>query len=93
MEKDVKPILVAHTNNFFRRHLTIEKTFFLLLDGHSSRVGYKWLDTAMGQTLEVVQLPTNTTHFLQPCDSDINMTFKKAIKNECHYLGLFNVLI
>lgn len=57
MEKDVKPILVAHTNNFFRRHLTIEKTLLLLLDGHSSRVGYKWLDTAMGQTSRLSNCP------------------------------------
>lgn len=55
------------------------------LDGQSSREGYECLQMCKENKCEIVQSPSNTTHFLQPCDQDVNRSFKKSMRT---YRGL-----
>lgn len=42
--------------------------------------------------IEVVQSPANTSHFLQPCDSTINKTFKKTTRKKRDLLNSISLL-
>lgn len=52
-----------------------------MLDGHASRKGWEWIDKSIDLNIEVVQNPTNTSHFVQICDSEINKMFKKSCQD------------
>lgn len=58
----------------------MEKAIVLFLDGHASRNGLKWIEEAQKCNIEIILLPANTTHFLQPCDNDLNKTFQRVIR-------------
>ena len=60
----------------------------LFLDRLSSHVTDENLKQFLGTNINMVFFPANTTHFLQPCDSDIFTNFKKQI-----YLKLSDNLI
>ena len=51
----------------------------MTLDGHSSREWYEWLELCKHKKCEIVQSPSNTTHFSQPCDQSVNSSFKKGM--------------
>lgn len=53
----------------------------LLIDNHISRVSGNALELARGKNISVLTLPSNTTHFLQPCDSHANALFKRGFDN------------
>lgn len=78
MDVDVIPFVVDHINAHAKRRPG--ESLLLLLDGHKSRGGIRWIEKCMETNIEVVQLPANTTHFLQPCDDKINKTFQVAVR-------------
>ena len=78
MEKRLISHVVKHIDRFVRKEVPAELPFCMTLDGHSSREGYEWLELCKQKKYEVVQSPSNTTHFLQSCDQDVNSAFKKA---------------
>lgn len=81
MEKDLIRHAVGHLNKFVRQVVPQEKPYCLTLDGHSSRGGIDWLKYCNDVGCEVVQSPSDTSHFLQPCDRRVNKTFKRAIRD------------
>ena len=69
----------------------------LILDGHASLNSLEWLQYGSENNVEIVRLPANTIHFLQPCDQAINRVFKQSIRaardellSNCH-IGFANV--
>lgn len=60
MQKDFIPTSAAR-NKSGRRIL-------LILDGHNSHCTYKFIALAEKHKIEVICLPSHTTHALQPCD-------------------------
>lgn len=41
-----------------------------------------------GGNIEVVQLPNNTTHFLQSNDQDTNLTLNRAVRASVNYVAI-----
>ena len=80
MEMSVIENVIAHIQKHYRHIVPPRKKLCLLLDGHSSRNGIKWLQAAREANIEVVQAPSNTSHFLQPNDDAVNRVFKKAVR-------------
>ena len=72
--------LIQHFNKHVRKYVFSENSYCLTLDGHSSRKGFAWLEYCQRVSCEVLQLPSDTTHFLQPCDQKINKSFKRSLK-------------
>lgn len=68
---------MRHLNNFVRTIVPPGLAYCVSLDGHKSRCAFGWLDFCKKNSIEVVQTPANTSHFLQPCDADVNRTFKR----------------
>ena len=64
-----------------------DKRVCLVLDGHSSRKGWHWLQKCVNHDIEVVQSHTNNSHFLQPCDADMNKTFHKSVRKTIAFLS------
>ena len=80
MEINIIYHVISHIQKHFRIKVPSHKNLCLLLDGHSSRNGIKWLKAAKSANIVVVQAPNNTSHFLQPNKDAVNWNFKRAIK-------------
>jgi len=80
MEKRLISFAVDHIARAARKSISPSDTFCLTLDGHSSREGWEWLENAKSHKCAVVQSPSDTTHFLQPCDQDVNKFYQKAVR-------------
>ena len=80
-EKRLIKLIIEHVNGFVRRFVPENKRFCLTLDGHKSRNGIDWLHYCEEVGCEVVQLPSDTSHFLQACDNKVNKTFKTSIRS------------
>ena len=78
---DTMPHIIEHIDKFVRKAVPRENAYILFLDGHGSRKGIEWIEKARTHNIEVVVLPANTTHFLQPCDNQINKSFQKAVRD------------
>lgn len=72
--------VIEHVNKFVRKYVCPEQKYCLTLDGHSSRNGYVWLEFCRKLRCEVLQLPSDTSHFLQPCDRKVNKFIKRNVK-------------
>ena len=87
-------LVIENVNNFVRTILPESTAYCLTLDGHRSRNGYAWLDFCRRVGCEVVQLPSDTTHFLQPCDRTDNKVIKQSAKkyrDKLAFLGSVNL--
>ena len=81
LEKRLIKFVIEHVNRYVRKFFLAEDAYCLTLDGHSSREGWQWLQQCKNFNCAVVQSPSRTTHFLQPCDQQINKLYKKAMRN------------
>jgi len=54
----------------------------LILDGHGSHVTLKALEQAMAFGLDMITLPSHTSHALQPLDVSCFKPFKTTFKKE-----------
>ena len=81
MEMRIIRHLIEHINTFVRSIVLPSAAYCLTLDGHASRNGYAWLEYSKRVGCEVVQLPSDTSHFLQPCDRKVNKELKRAVKD------------
>ena len=81
MEKRLIKFVIEHGNRYVRKFVLAEDAYCLTLDDHSSREGWQWLQQCKNFDCAVVQSPSSTTHFLQPCDQQINKLYKKAMRN------------
>lgn len=78
---DILVAFVQHLVNCGRSNLNTALQHVLLLEGHASRKGTKWLGIYLKKKCEVLQSPSTTTHFLQPCDQQASKTFQKAMRS------------
>lgn len=89
MEKRIIKLVIEHINKFVRQCLLPNLAYCLTLDGHKSREGTQWLEYCNEVKCEVVQSPSDTSHFLQPCDRKVKKTMKESIRNNrdlmCRY--------
>ena len=81
MEMRLLKNLVTHINCFVRQHISEDIPYVLTLDGHLSRNRYAWLDYCEKVKCEVIQLPSNTSHFLQPCDRNVNKQLENVVRS------------
>lgn len=81
MEQSLMKLVIEHVNRFVRKFVPAEKSYCLTLDGHSSRGGIDWLNYCKDVGCEVVQSPSDTSHFLQSCDKKVNKTFNGAVRD------------
>ena len=86
MDSSVISFAIHHLATHGRRLVGHNKRFVLLLDGHGSRKGVEWLDVSLENDISVVQSPANTSHFLQPCEQDINKMFQRAVRSTKDFL-------
>ena len=54
----------------------------LILDGHGSHVGLETMQLAASMGLDIVTIPSHTSHALQPLDVNCFKPFKSAYKKE-----------
>ena len=80
MEMRIIPLFMRHLNMFVRKYVPKENEYLLFLDGHSSRKGIERLELAQIFKCVVFQSPANTSHFLQPCDQNVNKTFQTTLR-------------
>lgn len=80
MDMTVLPLFITHLNTFVRKYVAGDTHYLMTLDGHSSRKGFEWVELCMKNKLEAVVAPANTSHFLQPCDQDVNKTFQGRVR-------------
>ena len=70
------PVFIESFNKNVRAYVSEDEHVLLTLDTHKSRNGIEWLNTFIKYNIELEQVPTNTTHSLQPCDAFVNKEFK-----------------
>ena len=80
MTMELLPMFIRHFNRNARRYVNSGESIVITIDGHRSRNGVEWLQLCQQFSIEVVQAPANTTHFLQPCDSHILKSFKSSMR-------------
>lgn len=80
MEKRLIPFVIDHINRYVRQFVPQSESYCLTLDGHKSRNGTDWLDRCKNVGCEVIQAPSDTSHFLQACDATVNKMFQKTIR-------------
>ena len=80
IEKRIIKYIIQHINKHVRKILPEEDRYCLTLDGHTSRKGVEWLQYARSVNCEVVQLPSDTSHFLQACDRKVNKKIKNTMR-------------
>lgn len=69
---------IEHFNKHVRVLVPHTEHVLLLLDGHKSRKGIDWIESAMERKIIVAQSPANTSHYLQAADQDINKVLQKC---------------
>ena len=80
MDMATLPAFIQHFQRHVRKIVPGSQQVCLTLDGHSSRNGHEWLELCDVFHISAVQLPANTTHFLQPNDDSINLEFKQGLR-------------
>ena len=80
MDQGTITAFAEHFNREVRKHVPQSQRVLLILDGHASRTGHDWLEICELYNISVVQLPANTTHFLQPNDDEVNKAFKRGVR-------------
>ena len=63
-----------------RRNLSLTKKMLLILDGHKSHVTLEVLQKAKAHGLDMVSLPSHTSHALQPLDISCFKPFKQSFR-------------
>lgn len=66
----------------FLKNIDITQNHFLLLDGHSSNLDPDFIEKAKQKNITVVIFPANSTHLLQPLDSNYFRILKDGIRKE-----------
>jgi hypothetical protein len=65
-----------------RGGISLTNRYLLIVDGHNSHVILEVVHKAMQVGLDLLTLPSHTSHHLQPLDVTISRPFKRAFKRE-----------
>lgn len=81
-----EPIFYAWQIHFITRvkersELSLTSRHLLILDGHNSHVTLEVIHKAIQTRIDMVILPSHTSHILQPLDFAIFAPFKKAFRS------------
>lgn len=79
MEMSLIHPVIDYVQKFFRKFVPPTEPLLALLDGHTSRSGLRWLMKAEKNLIEVAKIPSDASHFLQPCDDTINESFQRSV--------------
>jgi hypothetical protein len=73
---------ISHFINVLKETTGIDETnrHLLILDGHNSHVTLEVVTVAMNSGLDIISLPSHTSHALQPLDVSCFKPFKTAFK-------------
>jgi hypothetical protein len=73
---------ISHFIGFLKKGLGIDlnNRHLLILDGHNSHVSLEVVTLAMNSGLDIVSLPSHTSHALQPLDVSCFKPFKAAFR-------------
>lgn len=74
-------LLMEHVNKSLRKFVPHNQKFCVTLDGHSSRNGAEWLRKSEMINCEIVQTPSDTSNFPQPCDQNVNRNLKAGLRD------------
>lgn len=80
MEGKMLPMVITHVDNYARKHLKPDEKYVLTVDEHVSSNGCERPEVVRALNMEVVQVPARASHFLQPCEQNINKSFKRGIR-------------
>lgn len=81
MTSELLPLYIKHLIRNARKYAPDENLpLLLLIDGHKSRKGIEWIQEAMRNSIELVQSPANTSHYLQSNDQKVNLCMNRAGK-------------
>ena len=84
--------LVTHISCFVRQYISEDNTYVSTLDRNSSINRYAWLNSCRKGKFEIIQLPSNISHFLQLCDRKMNKQIKNAVSSFRDKLGKLQYL-
>lgn len=83
--KYIKDLLVPWMKKRNRERGDAESSMWLLiLDGHGSHLGYKFIDYALNHNVLVFSLPPHSTHILQPLDVRLFSPLARYYRNAMH---------
>jgi hypothetical protein len=77
----VTTISLHHTMKTPRVGISSSNRHLLILDGHYSYVALQVVHKATKSGLDIVMLPSHTSHYLQPLDVAVFCPFKLAFRN------------
>ena len=75
-EQRIIKLVMQHVNRFMREFIPEAQRYCITVDGHKSHNGVDWLEFCEEVGCEVVQLPSDTSHFMQACDCKVNKSHK-----------------
>ena len=81
------PGIIEHLNSKIDENL---KPILLILDGSTTHYDGEALKQAKTNGIEILCLPPNTTHRLQPLDRSCFKSFSSAYKNQCEIFRFIN---
>ena len=64
------------------RDIDLNKRHLLVLDGHNSHITLEVMKIAMQSSLDIISLPSHTSHVLQPLDLACSTPFKTAFRKQ-----------
>ena len=68
---------------FFLRNIPPARPVLLILDGHGSHVSIDLIELARSNGVDLLCLPSHTTHILQPLDVGVFKSFKTHFSKAC----------
>ena len=78
-------LVVEHVSRFVRKFVPESVSYCLTLDGRSSRNEIERLHSWLSVGCELVQVLSDMSHFLQPCDQKINLNIENSVRNSVTY--------
>jgi uncharacterized protein YnzC (UPF0291/DUF896 family) len=95
MKKDVlafifEEYLIPEINNRRKILCKEDEPVLIVVDGHTSRLNYDLFNLCMFHNIDMICLPSHTSHILQPLDAQVNSAFKNMMSRYRSYEELQN---
>eukprot|EP00171_Calliarthron_tuberculosum_P004127 IDg4127t1 len=73
--------MVSHVKGYMQKFVKAEQLFCLPIDGHLIELEQHGLKLQRNE-FEVEQSPSEATHFIQPCDKNVNKSLKSPMRKD-----------
>ena len=67
----------------FLKHIGPERPQVLVMDGHDSHCYVEFIEKAMAEGIILIELPSHTSHWLQPLDRSVFYSLKRKYNEAC----------